>query len=186
MGFWGLHQQTLCHYSMNDWWKKKRMHKYDDMYFSLLDNELGEDFYKSKIRFNPTLKPPSQMFMEMLQHWIENIDLATMRMKVILLDMHYKYAFLLAMGELKVVVDGDPSTTKLLMDNVPSIMAIVLTTWRLFKKLVAWKGANSNASSWAFSIIRSTSNLLFVCVIKMPLCICLPQYTNTIFCWRFI
>jgi hypothetical protein len=114
------------------------MHKYDDMFFSLLDNERGEDFYKSKIRLNPTLKPPSQMFMEMLQCWIENIDLATMRMKAILLDMHYKYVLLLAMGELKVVVDGDPSTTKLLMDNVPSIMAFVLTTCTLLKNL--WLG----------------------------------------------
>jgi hypothetical protein len=62
------------------------MHKYDDMFFSLLDNELGEDFYKSKIRLNLTLKPPSQMFMEMLQRWIENINLAAMRMKAILLE----------------------------------------------------------------------------------------------------
>jgi len=33
------------------------------------------------------------MFMEMLQRWIENIDLVAMRMKAILLDMHYKYAY---------------------------------------------------------------------------------------------
>jgi hypothetical protein len=41
--------------------------------------------------------------------------------EVILLDTHYKYANLLVLGDLKVVVNGDPNTNELLMDNVPSI-----------------------------------------------------------------
>jgi hypothetical protein len=45
-------------YAMNDWWEKKMLHKYDKMFFSLLDNELTKNFYKSKIRFNPSLEPP--------------------------------------------------------------------------------------------------------------------------------
>jgi hypothetical protein len=39
------------------------------------------------------------------------------------------------MGNLKVVVDGDPNTSKLPMDNIPSTMAFVLITYRLLKNL---------------------------------------------------
>lgn len=53
-------------YAMNDWCKKKK-HKYDDMFFSLLDSEMTEDFYKFKKRFNLTLKLAPQLFMIVLQ-----------------------------------------------------------------------------------------------------------------------
>jgi hypothetical protein len=41
--------------------------------------------------------------------------------EAILLDTHYKYANLPILGNLKVVVDGDPNTNQLLMDSVTSI-----------------------------------------------------------------
>jgi hypothetical protein len=68
-------------YAMNDWHEKKRKHKYDDMIFSLLDHELSHDFYKSKIKLNPTLELPPQAFIIFLQMWIENIDPVTMRVE---------------------------------------------------------------------------------------------------------
>jgi len=32
-------------------------HKYEDMFLSILDNDMIEDFYKSKMKFNPTPPP---------------------------------------------------------------------------------------------------------------------------------
>jgi hypothetical protein len=55
---------------------------------------------------------------------IENINPKAMKVEIILLDMHYKYAKFSALGDLKVIINGDPSTNKLLIDNVPSTMGI--------------------------------------------------------------
>jgi hypothetical protein len=38
--------------------------------------------------------------------------------EVILFDMHYKYANLLTLGDLKAIIDGDLSTNQLLKDYV--------------------------------------------------------------------
>jgi hypothetical protein len=46
------------------------------------------------------------------------------------------------MDNLKVVVDGDPNTSKLPMDNAPSTMTFVLIIYSLLEKLVPWKGLN--------------------------------------------
>lgn len=35
--------------------------------------------------------------------------------------MHYKYANLATLGDLKAIIDGDPNTNQLLMDSVSSI-----------------------------------------------------------------
>jgi hypothetical protein len=56
-GFLKLTSINPMPYIMNDWCKKKK-HKYDDMFFSLLDSEMTKDFYKLKKRFNLTPKPP--------------------------------------------------------------------------------------------------------------------------------
>jgi hypothetical protein len=42
----------LMLYSMNDWWERKTLHKYNKMLLLFLDSELIEEFYKSKIKFN--------------------------------------------------------------------------------------------------------------------------------------
>jgi hypothetical protein len=52
-----------------------------------------------------------------------------MKVEAILLDTHYKYANFSALGNLRAIVDGDPNTSKLLMDNVLSTMAFVSTTY---------------------------------------------------------
>jgi hypothetical protein len=57
------------------------------------------------------------------------MDLETLRVETIFLDSHYKYAIFLALGDLKVIVDGDPNTMKLFMDVVLSTMAFVSTTY---------------------------------------------------------
>lgn len=54
-------------YAMNDWCKKKKKHKYDDMFFSLFDTEMTKDLYKLKKRLNLTLEPPPQLSMNVLQ-----------------------------------------------------------------------------------------------------------------------
>jgi hypothetical protein len=48
----------LMPYSMNNWWEKKALHKYDEMFFLFLGSELIEKFYKSKIKFNLLLELP--------------------------------------------------------------------------------------------------------------------------------
>jgi hypothetical protein len=42
-------------------------HKYDNMFFLLLDSVLNKDFYKFKIRLNPMPEPSFQSFMDVLQ-----------------------------------------------------------------------------------------------------------------------
>jgi hypothetical protein len=71
---------------------------------------------------------------------IENINPKAMKVEAILLDMHYKYAKKLALGDLKVIIDRDPNTSKLLMDNVPLIMALVSTTYSFVGDRSIWKG----------------------------------------------
>jgi hypothetical protein len=44
------------------------------------------------------------------------------------------------LGDLKVIVDGDPNTMKLLMDVVSSIMAFVSTTYSFDGEPSIWKG----------------------------------------------
>jgi len=48
----------LMPYSMNDWWEKKTLHKYDEMFFLFLDSELIAEFYKYKIKLNLLLELP--------------------------------------------------------------------------------------------------------------------------------
>jgi hypothetical protein len=70
MVFHGFSKPTSINpmpYTMNDWCKKKKKHKYDYMFFSLLDSEMIEDFYKFKKRFNLMLEPPPQLFTNVLQ-----------------------------------------------------------------------------------------------------------------------
>ncbi len=56
--------------------------------------------------------------------------------------MHYKYVNLLMLGDLKAIVNGDPNTSKLLMDNVSSNVAFVMTTYNYVGKHAIWKGPN--------------------------------------------
>ncbi len=105
-------------YVMNDQWEKEEMkHKYDNMFFLLLDSVLNKDFYKFKIRLNPTPEPSFQSFMDVLQQWIMNINLDILKVEAILLNTHYKYANLSVFGNIKVIVIGDPNTSKLLVDH---------------------------------------------------------------------
>ncbi len=46
---------------------------------------------------------------------------------MILHKLHYKFAIILVLGDLKVIVDGDLNTMKLLMDIVPLNMALLST-----------------------------------------------------------
>ncbi len=62
-------------YAMNDWHKKKRKHKYDDMIYSLLDSELSDDFYKLKIKLNPALEPPPQALEDFCKHGLKTLTL---------------------------------------------------------------------------------------------------------------
>jgi len=39
-----------------------------------------------------------------------NTDFETLRMEVILLNMHYKYANFSTLGDLKAIINGDPNT----------------------------------------------------------------------------
>ncbi len=57
-----------------------------------------------------------------------------MKVEAIFLDTHYKYAHLSMLGDLKAIVNGDPNTSKLLVENVLSTMAFVLTTYNLLEE----------------------------------------------------
>jgi hypothetical protein len=59
-----------------------------------------------------------------------------LRVEAILFESHYKFVIIPTLGDLKAVVDGDPRTTKLLMDNVPSTMAFLSTTYSFDKECV--------------------------------------------------
>ncbi len=64
---------------------------YDNMLFTLLNNELSEDFYKFKITLNLSKDPPPHNFIDVPQRWIENMNSTTIKVKAILLDTHYIY-----------------------------------------------------------------------------------------------
>jgi hypothetical protein len=53
-------------YSMNNWWEEKKLCKYNNIFFLLLDNELTKEFYKSKIRLIPLPDPSPQKFIDVL------------------------------------------------------------------------------------------------------------------------
>ncbi len=59
-------------------------------------------------------------------------------MEAIFLDSHYKYAIFPTLGNLKPIVDGDLSTTKLLMDIMSSIMAFVSITYNFVGECLIW------------------------------------------------
>jgi hypothetical protein len=61
-----------------------------------------------------------------------------MKVEAILLDSHYKYDIFTTLGDLKAIVDGDLSTTKLLMDIMSSIMAFVSITYNFVKECSLW------------------------------------------------
>ncbi len=63
-----------------------------------------------------------------------------LRVEVILLVLHYKFVILLTLGDLKVVVDGDPNTTKLFVNNMLSNMAFLSTTYSFEWECAIWKG----------------------------------------------
>jgi hypothetical protein len=79
--------------------------------------------------------------MDVLQQWIENTNFERLRMEVIFFDMHYKYANLLTLGDLKAIIDGDPNTNQLLMNNVSSVDdGIYVTTYSYVGECEVWKG----------------------------------------------
>jgi hypothetical protein len=72
-----------------------------------------------------------------LKHELGSVESGT-----IFLNSHYKYAIFLVLGDFKVIVDGDPNTTKLFMDVVLLIMAFVSTTYNFDIECSIWKGLN--------------------------------------------
>jgi hypothetical protein len=52
-----------------------------------------------------------------------------MTIEAIFFNTHYKYATLTTMKDIKAIVDGDMSMSKLLMDNVTSTIAFLLTMY---------------------------------------------------------
>lgn len=89
---------------------------------------------------NPTPEPPPQSFMDVLKRWIQNTNQDVMTIKAILVNTHYKYSALTIMSDIKAIVDGDISMSKLPMDNVTSTIAFLLTVYSLAGKLITWKG----------------------------------------------
>ncbi len=63
-----------------------------------------------------------------------------MTIEAIFLNTHYKYVALTTMNDIKATIDGDISMSKLLMANVTSIIAFLLTMYSLVGKLITWKG----------------------------------------------
>jgi len=63
------------------------------------------------------LEPSFQSFMDVLQEWIENTNPEIMKVEAILLNTHYMYANFLVFGDIKAIIDGDPNTSKVLVDN---------------------------------------------------------------------
>jgi hypothetical protein len=61
------------------------------MLFALLNNELSEDFHKFKIMLNPSKDLPPHNFIDVIQRWIENMNSIAIKVKAILLDIHYIY-----------------------------------------------------------------------------------------------
>jgi hypothetical protein len=74
------------------------------------------------------------------QQWIQNIHPNALRVEVILHKLHYKFAIILVLGDLKVIVDGDLNTMKLLMDIVPLNMALLSTIDNFDGECPIWKG----------------------------------------------
>jgi hypothetical protein len=56
-----------------------------------LDLKLNDDFYLKKLRLNPSNKAPPAKFKQVLEKWIQSGTLEDNVVKVILLDIHYKY-----------------------------------------------------------------------------------------------
>jgi hypothetical protein len=63
-----------------------------------------------------------------------------MMIEAIFLNTHYKYATLTTMNNIKAIVDGDISMSKLLMDNVTSTIVFLLTMYILVEEVITWKG----------------------------------------------
>ncbi len=72
--------------------------------------------------------------------------------------MHYKYANILTLGDLKAIIDGDLNTNQLLRDNDHLlIMAFMLTTNSYVGESVVWKGLD-----W--------EQCLFTCLFNYKVC----------------
>ncbi len=56
------------HPYIEEMWKKKKLqHKYNKVLFALLERMLNNDFFKGKIRMNPSKDPPSVEFNKVLK-----------------------------------------------------------------------------------------------------------------------
>jgi hypothetical protein len=86
------------------------------------------------------------------------------RVEVTLHESHYKFVILPTLGNLKMIMDGDLNTMKLLMDNVPLTMAFLSTTYNFDGECPIWKGLD-----WECLLIG-----LFNCKVcfQSVICIC--------------
>lgn len=75
------------------------------MFFSILDVELNEKFYKKRRRLNPFDKTLLASFKSPLRRWIESIAPRGISIKSILLDTHYMFNMVNDMVKILEVID---------------------------------------------------------------------------------
>jgi hypothetical protein len=128
-------------YSNDVWTEKKLKHKFDKIFFSILDSKFHDEFYKTKMKLNPSDEAPPASFKTTLKRRIESIVPKGIALEFILLDTHYMYDRVNDMAELLNVIDKMDSTSFLQEDNT-SIFIVVSTTHTIKEVLVMWKGAD--------------------------------------------
>ncbi len=85
--------------------KKKVQHKFNKMFFSILDYEFNDKFYSEKMKLIPSNDVPLARFTTTLKKWIINVILKVIATKFVLLNSHYKYDRLNDMAKLLNIVD---------------------------------------------------------------------------------
>jgi hypothetical protein len=92
---------------IEDMWKKMKLqHKYNKVVFALLKMTLNNDFFKGKIRMNPSMDPPSNEFNHVFKYWISKSTNKNPHIGPMCHESHYRVNPLLEFDSLKDVVDG--------------------------------------------------------------------------------
>jgi len=92
-------------YSNDVWIEKKLKHKFNKIFFSILNFELNDKFYTKEMKLNPSNETPPTSFKIALKRWIESIILEGIAIEFILSDTHYMYDMVNDMVELLDVID---------------------------------------------------------------------------------
>ncbi len=114
------------------------------MLFALLEKTLIDDFFKGKIRMNPSKDPPSNEFNKVLERWISRSTNGNLQMGLVHLESHYWVDPLLGLDNLKDAMNGCSKNVNFLNNISRKTFVVFLTMNSLSEDLnvcffIDWK-----------------------------------------------